>query len=160
MKKLLFFYFLLIAQIAVGQVKHLNPVLKNYLEIKNELVSGNTANSKKAAVALKEFTDAASTKNMDTDAWKAFSQVKVKMSDHLSAFIAAKDIQQQREIFSGLSDLMIQLAKSISIGETELYVDYCPMKKVFWLSADKAIRNPYYGNMMLSCGNIKETIKH
>jgi hypothetical protein len=55
---------------------------------------------------------------------------------------------------------MIQLAKSTSIGEAELYVDYCPMKKVFWLSADKAIRNPYYGNMMLSCGNIKETIKH
>jgi hypothetical protein len=32
------------------------------------------------------------------------------------------------------------------------------MKKSYWLSADEAIKNPYYGNMMLTCGKVSETI--
>jgi hypothetical protein len=29
------------------------------------------------------------------------------------------------------------------------------MKKASWLSNDKAIKNPYYGSAMLTCGNVK-----
>jgi membrane fusion protein, copper/silver efflux system len=29
----------------------------------------------------------------------------------------------------------------------------------YWFSAEKEIRNPYFGDMMLSCGETRETIK-
>jgi len=28
----------------------------------------------------------------------------------------------------------------------------------YWLSNEKAIKNPYYGESMMACGEIKETI--
>jgi hypothetical protein len=33
------------------------------------------------------------------------------------------------------------------------------MKKAYWLSPDKAIKNPYYGSAMLTCGKVTETIQ-
>jgi len=33
------------------------------------------------------------------------------------------------------------------------------MKKAYWLSSEAAIKNPYFGNAMLACGKITETLK-
>jgi len=33
------------------------------------------------------------------------------------------------------------------------------MKKTYWLSNEAAIKNPYYGNAMLNCGNVTDTMK-
>ena len=45
-------------------------------------------------------------------------------------------------------------------GDAPVYLDHCPMYEggADWLSRDKAIRNPYYGSQMLTCGSVKETI--
>jgi hypothetical protein len=32
------------------------------------------------------------------------------------------------------------------------------MKKAYWLSGDKVIKNPYFGSAMLTCGTITETL--
>jgi len=43
-----------------------------------------------------------------------------------------------------------------------VYKQYCPMafdgKGAFWLSSSEEIRNPYYGDKMLKCGRVEETI--
>jgi hypothetical protein len=43
-----------------------------------------------------------------------------------------------------------------------IYVQYCPManegKGGYWLSSQEEIMNPYYGDDMLHCGEVKETI--
>jgi len=33
------------------------------------------------------------------------------------------------------------------------------MKKATWLSSNKTIKNPYYGNAMLTCGQVTETMQ-
>jgi hypothetical protein len=44
-----------------------------------------------------------------------------------------------------------------------VYVAYCPMANnnegANWLSNDKEIKNPYFGDKMLRCGSVKETIQ-
>jgi len=42
--------------------------------------------------------------------------------------------------------------------EKTLYEDYCPMKKMSWLSESKEIKNPFYGSKMLSCGKVQKQI--
>ena len=32
---------------------------------------------------------------------------------------------------------------------------YCPMAKASWLQAGKKIKNPYFGQAMLTCGELK-----
>jgi hypothetical protein len=44
-----------------------------------------------------------------------------------------------------------------------VYVAYCPMANnnegANWLSNDKEIKNPYFGDKMLRCGSVMETIQ-
>ncbi|HEY4936494.1 MAG TPA: DUF3347 domain-containing protein [Puia sp.] len=80
-------------------------------------------------------------------------------ANHQTRHIAeVQKIDHQREHFASLSLNMYTLAKSVRLSSQPVYQDYCPMKKAYWLSAEKEIRNPYYGNQMLSCGSITNTL--
>ncbi|MDB5200607.1 MAG: hypothetical protein JWQ27_16 [Ferruginibacter sp.] len=68
-----------------------------------------------------------------------------------------KDLDLQREKFAGLSATMVKLGQTMKLSSHPVYQQYCPMKKASWLSADMAIKNPYYGNAMLTCGVVKAT---
>ena len=43
------------------------------------------------------------------------------------------------------------------------YYQFCPManndKGAYWFSETEEIRNPYFGDTMMGCGETKETIK-
>ncbi len=75
---------------------------------------------------------------------------------------SAADIDAQRIAFAELSTNFIERVKASGLSSGELYVDYCPMalndKGASWLSSQKEIKNPYFGENMLTCGDVKETI--
>jgi len=45
-----------------------------------------------------------------------------------------------------------------TLNNKPLYLEYCSMANdnfgAYWLSFDKEIKNPYYGEQMLACGEI------
>ena len=71
-------------------------------------------------------------------------------------------IDNQRIHFQRISDMMINLSKGFSTFEQPLYVQYCPMANnnngAYWLSKEAQIRNPYFGDKMLRCGEVKQTL--
>ena len=71
------------------------------------------------------------------------------------------DLKTQRIAFSALSDEMaVLIAGNLKAGM--IYKDYCPMALgggAYWLSSEKEIQNPYFGDKMLKCGSVKEIIK-
>ena len=73
-----------------------------------------------------------------------------------------QDVQHQRDHFMTLSKDMYELMK-VSKLETPTFYQFCPManggKGANWLSKDSAVKNPYYGAKMLSCGKTVETLK-
>ena len=73
-----------------------------------------------------------------------------------------EDIKQARESFEAVSaaaiDLFHAAPPSDAISDS-LHVAYCPMAKASWLQTSKELANPYMGQKMLQCGEIKETIK-
>ena len=58
---------------------------------------------------------------------------------------------------------MIEVVKSYGLQSNKVYIQFCPMADndngAFWLSMQKQITNPYFGDMMLSCGETKDSIK-
>ena len=48
--------------------------------------------------------------------------------------------------------------------ESPLYIQYCPMANndqgATWISSKEEIVNPYFGDLMLHCGNIEEIIEN
>ena len=118
----------------------------HYEHIKIALVHSNSEDVKLAATMLSnslksvEGSDAAS---------KAVKYIE-----------NAADLKSQRIAFSDLSDEMAVLVEG-NLKSGMIYKDFCPMALdggANWLSSEKEIQNPYFGNKMLKCGSIKEVI--
>ncbi len=69
------------------------------------------------------------------------------------AVAAAPDLASARDAFGPLSDALIAYGREVGFGELRLA--YCPMVDKEWLQATSAIRNPFYGSMMLTCGEFR-----
>jgi len=137
------------AQQAPAQTPAILPL---YYNVKDALVGGN---SNLAASKAGDLVKALSS----TDAKAIGEGNRNGLLEHAGKIAKSKDLKSQREHFSGLSTSMIALAKNSKLSTQPVYQMYCPMKKSNWLSSEKAVKNPYYGSAMLTCGNVVETIK-
>jgi Cu(I)/Ag(I) efflux system membrane fusion protein len=58
---------------------------------------------------------------------------------------------------------MVKMSESFKPFSETLYVQHCPMadnnKGADWLSTEKEIRNPYFGESMLTCGEVTGEIR-
>ena len=85
------------------------------------------------------------------------------INKEVEAILEADDIARQREHFKPLSEQLYQLILTNPGQKIPLYKQYCPMafdgKGAFWLSDNIEIENPYYGQQMLNCGTIQDTLK-
>jgi len=125
---------------------------QNYIAIKSALASDDADKTSKAAT---EFIKTASAIDV-----KQVSEGNLNMlRKDATAISEARSINKQRETFMNLSDNMIALAKEFRVSENPVYIQYCPMAEGSWLSNESKIVNPYYGKSMLSCGNVKSTLK-
>ncbi|MEQ6120266.1 DUF3347 domain-containing protein [Reichenbachiella sp. MALMAid0571] len=77
------------------------------------------------------------------------------------AIANANDIDAQRLAFSDLTNGMTALIKG-NLSSGELYLAHCPMALdntgAYWITQVNEIKNPYFGDMMLKCGTVKETL--
>jgi len=128
-----------------------SPLLTSYYNLKDALVNSNaTAAAASSAAFAKALND------IDKEIVKEESR-NALLTD-ANAISQTKDLKLQREKFATLSANMFELAKTVKLSADPVYQQYCPMKKASWLSNNKAIKNPYYGSAMLTCGSIKETL--
>jgi hypothetical protein len=133
------------------QQYQLSQLLSQYYNVKDALVSGN---GNEASAKAGEFIKIAN--SID---YKLISEGNINaLLKDATPISETKDIKVQRVHFANLSNNMVTLAKSLKLTTSPIYQAYCPMKKANWLSSDKAIKNPYYGSAMLTCGEVVETI--
>ena len=69
------------------------------------------------------------------------------------ALAEAADLRSARDAFGPLSDALIAYGREVGFGELRLA--YCPMVDREWLQATSELRNPFYGSMMLTCGEFR-----
>jgi membrane fusion protein, copper/silver efflux system len=95
------------------------------------------------------------------DARRDWNRLARVMHDALSEIGRAPDIDLQRRHFEIFSDALIETVQAFGIeGTGPVRHAMCPMvqgRDGYWLQAEEAIANPYYGAAMLRCGAIIET---
>ncbi len=120
-----------------------------YILLKNKLVATNFEEAKGAAKQLAE----------DLKGYKGCENAE-KISKEIAE---AKDIVVQRSAFTDLNAELISLFKQSNIMAGTIYLQHCPMANNGdggdWLSSEKKIQNPYYGDEMMECGRVVEEIK-
>lgn len=130
--------------------------------------ANDTAKVYHAYLAVKDAlvkTDGKAAQQAATELTTALSPIKgCDEAEGLSKKIAATDdVKSQRINFLQLSQDVIPLVKGLKTKTAPMYVAYCPMANEgnggYWLSAQKEIKNPYYGDEMMDCGEVKEEIK-
>ncbi len=127
-------------------------IYQNYLGIKTALAADNSDQASKAADAF--------IKSVSMIDYKVVSEGNQNVLRSAATKIAeSRSIEAQRSSFKGLSKNMMILAEQFKLANDEIYLQYCPMADASWLSAEKEIRNPYYGSAMLKCGSVKKVLK-
>jgi len=122
--------------------------LTDYMTLKDAFVKSDVAMAKKAATQL---TVSLASAKIDNSALEAATLIST--SDNLA---------EQRTAFKIVTDQLISSLKAGANDQT-VFVQYCPMAfdntGASWLSLSQEIRNPYFGDMMLKCGSVKETLQ-
>lgn len=128
------------------------PALTAYYGVKDALVKTDAAKTKTNAMALVTALNKVDAAKLPAADKKALTTAKTTAT----AISKTADVAAQRKQFEGLSASMITLVKATRPAKS--YVQYCPMVDASWLSDNKEVRNPYYGDKMLKCGSVKEEI--
>lgn len=147
MKTLFFMWAVMLLSFSTA-AQNTTDLLNHYIDVKNTLVKSD---SKGASQAIGTFYQ--SLKNDQNFAQK---DNLLKATNKLSK---ANNLEKQRASFNEVSTLMWKLVKGSDTVNQTVYYQYCPMKKAYWLSREKEIKNPYYGSSMLTCGKVSETNK-
>lgn len=125
-------------------------IINSYLDLKDQLVATEGEKASVEAKKMLSVLENSQTSNLES--------IKVAAQQIASSI----DPEEQRVAFDLLSQQVLILAKSEMLTEGKLYKQYCPMAKnntgAFWLSASDQIRNPYFGDKMLTCGSVEEEI--
>jgi hypothetical protein len=125
-----------------------NNVYQHYIHLKTALVNNDDQEAKNGAKMLTQaLTDAGNT----------------EIASQANEIKSAADIEAKRSLFNALSENLTNYLKQSKLASGVIYRQYCPMANNdqggYWLSSEKEIRNPYYGDQMLKCGTVEEEIK-
>ncbi len=139
----------------------MESVVQAYLSIKDALVQSDTAATNRAAgvfLAKLAGVDASALSGGARGQWNGYQKMLERTAVTLRANATVED---KRVGLEELSKLVYAAIHDFGL-QTTLYKQYCPMalndKGAFWLSAQPAIRNPYFGDQMLACGEVQEVL--
>ncbi len=142
---------------------YIKKLTDNYLQIKNALIAGKATEAGTAAKSLSEAMKGFDKSLLAADQKKVYDQYEAGLKENAEHIAqGTNDIEHQRERFADMSEGLYAIVKAFGGGKT-LYHDHCPMAKngkgAMWLSETKEIKNPYFGEKMMECGDVEEELQ-
>lgn len=142
----------------IADATQLQSVYDAYFNVKDALIKSDSKLTSAKATALLTAITAVKMDKLKSNEHTVWMKVVKKLTADAKSISSTTDLKKQRETFKSLSKSTYDLIK-VSNPEQPIYKQYCPMADADWLSKEKAVKNPYYGSSMLTCGNVVETIK-
>jgi len=144
--------------------KGLGELLRAYLDLQEALANDDFPQAKKTGDQF-----ASALKRMDMGLLKGgahgiWMETLGALNKGVNAITVAKDIEAARNGFEFLSMGMALAVERLGVEiEGPLFELFCPMafdnRGAAWLQQDEDIRNPYFGAMMLKCGEVTRRLK-
>lgn len=141
----------------------LASVFASYIELKDAFIASDANKVKEEAKGTDEALAKVDMKLLSGAAHNDWMNYLTPLQTSLKEIQASTDIEAQRKAFSNLSDNLYKSVKAFGLGGKDAFYDYCPMafnnEGAYWLSDQTEIKNPYFGDKMLTCGQVKEKLK-
>ncbi|MDF9799178.1 hypothetical protein OKW21_004441 [Catalinimonas alkaloidigena] len=142
--------------------QQLAEVYQASLDLKEAFVASSKTQVKEAVNPVQEALSKVDMKLLKDHAHMDWMDHLKTIKSNLETVEKSNAIDEQRKGFTHFSEALYQSIKAFGIGDEEAYYQYCPMannnKGAYWLSDNKEIRNPYFGDKMLKCGTVKESL--
>jgi hypothetical protein len=144
--------------------KSYNKLLSAYFSVKDALVASDTG---KASAAARELAIAVD--SLQINEIKGDSILKATAFDFASSIkssaqglAAEANIKEKRKEFQIIANALYTLTQTVQYDGQKLYWHYCPMafnnSGANWISNERQIRNPYFGDEMLECGSVQDSL--
>jgi Cu(I)/Ag(I) efflux system membrane fusion protein len=143
--------------------QQLAGVFTAYLQLKESFVASDAARVQSASQGVQMALESVDMTLVDGAAHHDWMTHLEGMSTTLKAMqTSPANLDDQRKAFSNLTQSLYQAIKAYGLGRATAYYEFCPMafnnEGAFWLTDSKIIRNPYFGDKMLTCGEVRETL--
>ncbi len=134
-----------------------------YFDLKNALADDEPEKAREHGRKIKEQLATIGKHSLDGEHHMFWMDRYEDIEESTEKLVNASDKEKMRVHFEPLSEAFIETARPLgAIGQT-WYVAFCPMydndRGAFWLSEFEQIKNPYFGSMMLRCGEVRETLR-
>ena len=141
--------------------RQLNDVMQAYFGIQAALFAGDTAAAGQAANNTRDQLGQVDMTLLEGEAHMTWMDHLRHLNTALEDLSGADTIEAQREAFYSLSQQLEMTVETFPLPQT-VYLAYCPMAfdnaGATWLQASDEIANPYFGEAMPECGEIRKTI--
>ena len=139
-----------------------SQVVNAYLAMKDGFVADNWKQIDQQAAQMTALLNSMPDRLLRGEALNYWKEKKGFLLEHLKLYKESEKDKEKRKNFVFLSTVMAKSVKAFGYGNQKLYVDYCPMangnKGAYWLSQTKEIRNPYLGQKMPTCGEVRKEL--
>lgn len=147
-----------IIDLNIGTKKEFLKIIHSYVEVKDALVASKFKDAKTKAKTLHSGLLKIELGLVDNSRQKSFE----KLIENSKKIVDGKNLSEQRKHFKFVSKDMIDVVSSVNDLAKVIYIQFCPMadnnKGADWLSFESEIKNPYFGDTMLTCGRVKAQI--
>lgn len=141
----------------------LTNVYRKYLKMKDDFVSSDPEAVSKDASVVQDAVGKVNMELLKGDSHMVWMKQLNALKQKLSEIINSTDIEKQRAAFVDFNDTFYKTVKTFGLKDITTYYQFCPManndKGAFWFSSTEDIRNPYFGDDMLTCGATEEVLK-
>ncbi len=148
--------------VSEGFKQKLTLFFHQYIELKNALVETDFEKAKQKSVGLQQKLKTLNESELHDEAHELWMKSYETIEKSLSQIISSSDIDGQRTSFKNLSETLSIAIEAFGLHGVKVYKDYCPMavndKGAFWLSEIEEIKNPYFGEKMMKCGEVKKVM--
>ena len=141
----------------------LKQVFDDYILLKDALVNDDAKGAQQAGKQINQSLKKVDMKLLsDEKAHNHWMTIQKELKTSANTIENNSDIATQRAHFKHLSAHMISSVQLFGVNEN-VYIQFCPMadnnKGAYWISLEKEVRNPYYGEAMLTCGEVNATLQ-
>ena len=144
------------------EVNQLKTIFESYFALKDALVKSDGKLVSTLAKDVLANINSVKMEKLSSEEHTVWMKVISSLKSNTEKIAATTIIEKQRVVFMDLSANFYALLK-VSKQDYSIYYQNCPMyndgKGANWLSKENAVKNPYYGSQMLTCGKTVETIK-
>jgi len=141
----------------------LTKVYEAYLTMKNAFVATDAEKAASEAKAVSAALQSVDMGLLKGDAHILWMEQLETLNSAIESISSSGNIEMQRKAFARFNQALYISLKTFGLDGQTTYYQYCPMafdnQGAFWLSEIKQIQNPYFGDMMLKCGETRETLK-